>query len=72
MWPIFQWWFLEAVMGNLGEWSPGFVSAGCFEAVMFSVSDSYLQSEEADDADLIDLPPEVLAAIDQVSIIWEW
>ena len=34
---------------------------------MFSVPDSYLQSEDADDGDLIDLPPEVLAAIDQVN-----
>ena len=35
-------------------------------AVMFSVPDSYLQLDD-DDGDLIDLPPEVLAAIDQVT-----
>ena len=45
---------------------------GTFEVIMFSVPDGYLQSEEVDDADLIDLPPEVLAAIDQVSIMWGW
>ncbi|XP_037068256.1 vacuolar protein sorting-associated protein 53 homolog [Pollicipes pollicipes] len=33
---------------------------------MFSVPDNYLQSEDIDDDDLIDLPPEVLAAIEQV------